>query len=58
MATLKTNTLTGTSTAGSTSSIVYQIYLLQSGAGTVFWNNYNALNGDTKSTMVLQEIAQ
>ena len=45
-------------TAGSTSSIVYQIYLLQSGAGTVFWNNYNALNGDTKSTMVLQEIKQ
>ena len=44
-------------TAGSTSSIVYQIYLLQNSAGTVFWNNYNVLNGDTKSTMVLQEIA-
>ncbi len=45
-------------TAGSTGSLLYQIYLGQNSAGTVFWNNYNVLNGDTKSTMVLQEIAQ
>jgi hypothetical protein len=45
-------------TAGSTGSLFYQIYLGQNSAGTVFWNNYNVLNGDTKSTMVLQEIAQ
>jgi len=44
-------------TAGSTGSLFYQIYLGQNSAGTVFWNNYNVLNGDTKSTIVLQEIA-
>jgi len=53
-----TNSYNYMETAGSTSSLLYQIYLQQNSSGTVFWNNYNVLNGDTKSTMVLQEIAQ
>lgn len=52
-----TNSYNYMETAGSTSSLLYQIYLQQNSSGTVFWNNYNVLNGDTKSTIVLQEIA-
>ena len=53
-----TNSYNYIETAGSTSNLLYQIYLQQNSSGTVFWNNYNVLNGDTKSTMLLQEIAQ
>jgi len=53
-----TNSYNYIETAGSTSSLLYQIYLQQNSSGTVYWNNYNVLNGDTKSTMLLQEIAQ
>jgi len=52
-----TNSYNYIETAGSTSNLLYQIYLQQNSSGTVFWNNYNVLNGDTKSTIVLQEIA-
>tara|TARA_R110001606_G_scaffold103305_1_gene226003 strand:+ start:920 stop:1450 length:531 start_codon:yes stop_codon:yes gene_type:complete len=52
-----TNSYNYMETAGSTSSLLYQIYLQQNSSGTVYWNNYNVLNGDTKSTIVLQEIA-
>ena len=52
-----TNSYNYIETAGSTSNLLYQIYLQQNSSGTVYWNNYNVLNGDTKSTIVLQEIA-
>ena len=52
-----TNSYNYIETAGSTSNLLYQIYLQQNSSGTVYWNNYNVLNGDTKSTMLLQEIA-
>jgi len=41
-----------------TSATTYTLYWRSSDAGTIGINNYNLLNGDSLSTITLQEIAQ
>ena len=41
-----------------TSATTYTLYWRSSDAGTIGINNYNVLNGDSLSTITLQEIAQ